>query len=290
MRSLNRIGRKFYIKLLGSTINRSALSRLNGEQDSVCRLLGKVIEQVIQNQSSAEEKIWIEKIEKERKQLNQSTTKICFQDYGAGSAKSPLTAEQMVQGRRIEKTIGEVCQIASKSDQWTFLLFKLIRALRPSVSLELGTAMGISAAYLAAACELNELGKVVTLEGSESLASLARENFKKLGLNRVHLVQGRFQDVLDKVLLEQAPIDFAFIDGHHDEQATQKYFKQIVPYLSDHAVLIFDDIYWSNGMTRAWKRISQDENLKLTIDLGSVGLCLYSKEKQKRKNHYKIAI
>jgi len=166
-------------------------------------------------------------------------------------------------------------------------LFKFIREFRPSVCLELGTCLGISASYHAAALELNNHGKIVTLEGSESLASLARENFERLGLKRVTVVVGRFQDTLEEVLRRQAPIDFVFIDGHHDEHATLAYFEKIFPFLSEDAVLVLDDISWSNGMKRAWKTIVSNKRINISVDLFNVGVCIIAsslKEKQRLMN------
>jgi predicted O-methyltransferase YrrM len=160
--------------------------------------------------------------------------------------------------------------------QEALLLFRLIRAFKPSVCLEMGTSLGISAAYQAAALELNGYGRIVTLEGEESLVRLARQNFERLGLDRVTVVPGRFQDTLADVAREQAPLDFAFIDGHHDEHATVAYYRQILPHVGPSAVLVFDDISWSPGMGRAWKTIAQDERVGLAVDVSGVGICVVS--------------
>ena len=52
---------------------------------------------------------------------------------------------------------------------------------------------------------------------------------------------------------------YAFIDVHHDDKATVACFKQILPYIADEAVIVFDDISWSDGMKRAWKKIIENE-------------------------------
>ena len=70
-------------------------------------------------------------------------------------------------------------------------------------------------------------------------------------------------------------VDFVFIDGHHDENATLSYFRQILPFLSDNAILAFDDIHWSCGMERAWNKIRKDRNLKMALDFFNVGICIF---------------
>jgi predicted O-methyltransferase YrrM len=138
----------------------------------------------------------------------------------------------------------------------------------------MGTAVGISAAYQAAALSLNGHGTLVTLEGASTLADIATENFRLLGLDTVELVVGRFQDTLPDVLTKRRPVDYVFVDGHHDEQATLAYFEQILPFLKETALLVFDDIGWSEGMKRAWNTITKDKRLSLAVDLGPVGVCV----------------
>ena len=61
-------------------------------------------------------------------------------------------------------------------------------------------------------------GALVTLEGADSLAAIARRNLERLGRSNVRVVIGRFEDTLAGVLRELGTLDYAFIDGHHDEK------------------------------------------------------------------------
>jgi predicted O-methyltransferase YrrM len=250
------------------------LSRLSSQADVTSKLLLSALKDTLENKLTPEEQAWIDRIELLRQALNDSTTEISVVDYGAGLSDFQLTDEVMDQGRAVTRTIGEICRSNSKSRSWSLLLFKLIREFKPSVCLELGTCLGVSTAYQEAALKLNKQGRIITLEGSESLASLANQNFQTLGLDNVSVVVGRFQDTLDNVLNEQGPIDYAFIDGHHDEKATLAYFWQIYPFLTSSAVLVFDDISWSKGMQRAWNAIEVDERVNISINLSDIGICL----------------
>ena len=157
---------------------------------------------------------------------------------------------------------------------WALILFKLVGEFKPSSCIELGTSVGISAAYQAAAQKLNNKGRITSLEGAASLASLSDKNLQKLGLDNTVVVKGRFQDNLEKVLNEKKPIDYAFIDGHHDEKATISYFESFIPYLSRKAMIVFDYISWSDGMCRAWDKIVENENVKIVVDLRKIGICV----------------
>lgn len=160
---------------------------------------------------------------------------------------------------------------ASKGPVWAELLYRVVRKARPRVILELGTNLGISSAYLAAAGRSHD-ARVITLEGSSPQMALARSFHEELGLTNVIYEPGRFQKVLPRVLQNTPEIDFAFIDGHHQLEPTLKYFDLIYPRLSDEAIVVFDDINWSDGMIEAWHRLQSDARFALMIDIVNLGI------------------
>jgi predicted O-methyltransferase YrrM len=176
--------------------------------------------------------------------------------------------------RVFRETVKHACG-RSRPPFWCLLLFQLARELRPDTCLELGTCVGISAAYQGAALELNEQGRLVTLEAVSGHVALARANFERLELGRVDARTGRFEDLLTDVSKESAPLDFVFIDGNHSEEATLQYAESIKPFLAEDAIVVFDDISYSDGMDRAWRRLVSDPDAKVAVDLGPVGLCVY---------------
>ncbi|MGH9497345.1 MAG: O-methyltransferase [Candidatus Sulfotelmatobacter sp.] len=202
--------------------------------------------------------------------MNGSSEELEITDYGAGSGDSNLTDAEMYQGHVIRRTIEQISTLTSRTERTALLLFRLVRELKPHTCIELGTSLGISASYQAAALKLNDTGKLITLEGADSVASVAARNFTDLGLDNVSVVRGRFQETLSEVLSQNSVVDYAFIDGHHDEMATVKYFNAFLPRLADTAVVVFDDIQWSEGMRRAWSVVR--ERARVSVDLGSMGL------------------
>jgi predicted O-methyltransferase YrrM len=70
-----------------------------------------------------------------------------------------------------------------------------------------------------------------------------------------------------------APIDFVFVDGHHEQQATEDYCRQLLPHMQKQGVMVFDDIRWSPQMLQAWKQIC-GSIAGLCLDMGSVGIVL----------------
>lgn len=83
--------------------------------------------------------------------------------------------------------------------------------------------------------------------------------------------------------------DFFFNDGHHDHDAVIRYFNQVIPYLSDAAVIVFDDISWSRGMRKAWTEIENDERISASIDLHTIGIALIDNA-MNTKERFKIPL
>ena len=71
------------------------------------------------------------------------------------------------------KTGARVCDV-SKGRRFATFLYLLAREFKPQLALELGTNVGISSAYQAAALKLNGRGKLVTLESSPYRLRLAK--------------------------------------------------------------------------------------------------------------------
>src|SRR5262249_59455374 len=81
-------------------------------------------------------------------------------------------------------------------------------------------------------------GTLTTLEGATCLAEYSRANLRKLGLTNVTVVEGPFHATLDRVLGLSQRVDYAYIDGHHDGDATVRYFAQIRQHASDDALIV----------------------------------------------------
>lgn len=246
--------------------------RLMSASDEALRPIAQALGAAWRRSPSGDERVWFGKIEALRRRLEQSTAELTIVDYGAGSADQNLTPQEMQQGKTVRRRVADICRTAAKPRDWATLLFYLVRHVRPGACLELGSSLGISAAYQSAALELNGHGRLVTVEGAEPVATLARRHLTELGLARGRVEVGRFQDRLDDVLRDLGRLDFAFIDGHHDERATIAYFEKVLPACAERAVLVFDDIAWSPGMRRAWAGIAAHERVGAAIDLFKIGI------------------
>ena len=226
---------------------------------------------------SDSERADIERIEARRGALLQEEREVELRFYrsrGAeGSARSRWTSRS--------EPLGEVCRRASAPRYKAMTLYGLVRGFAPGRALEMGTCVGISGAYQASALRhAGSEGEMVALEGAPDLAAVAAETFATLGLDQIEVRVGPFSETLPPVL-DEGPLAYAFVDGHHQEQATLDYFELLLPHAPG-GLLVFDDIRWSDGMLRAWEQIAADPRVDLAIDLGSQGLAFTCPDEPRR--------
>jgi predicted O-methyltransferase YrrM len=233
------------------TLSRWIALRLVRSEDADVRLLGRALSRTLSGEFSRHERSHLAAIDDARVTLDESDETIRSWDR--------------------ERRLDDLAKCPPHTGR---LLFSFVRTLRPERVLELGTCVGTSAAYQTAALELNDAGRITTLEADPARIAVARGLLDGLGLNRVSIAEGRFRDTLSDVLDRSRAIDMVFIDGHHEEDATVEYFDAIATSLRDGAVVVSDDVDWSDGMARAWRRISQHDRFDavLTVDGLGVGI------------------
>ena len=215
-----------------------------------------------------------EPVEALRQQLKSSKEIITVDDFGAGSRT----------GASRQRTVSSIANNALKPKKYSQLLFRMVQYYQPKQIVELGTSLGITSSYLAAA---NPGAMLHTMEGAVEIAAIAKRNFTRLGLNNISLHQGNFDETLFPLLEQLKSIDLAFIDGNHRHEPTVRYFKAMLPYCQNDSIMVFDDIHWSKEMEQAWEEIKNDSKVLLSIDLFFIGIVFFRQE-FKVKQHFSI--
>ena len=210
-----------------------------------------------------------DKIEKLRKELKCNSTLIPITDFGTGVDRN--------------RTIASITKSSLKSAKYGQLMFRIAHYIHAKNILELGTSLGLTTAYLAAAApDIN----CVTLEGCPNTASFAQRNFNSLSLNKIQLRIGDINSTLQPVLDEFRSFDLIFIDANHRCESLLKYFNQSLSSVHHQTVLLVDDIYWSAEMELAWNTIKAHSKVTATMDLFQLGIVFFNPELHKK--HYKI--
>lgn len=186
-----------------------------------------------------------------------------------------------------QKTISYFAKNYAKPKRIAQIIYRIVQKYNYTNCIELGTSLGFSSMHIAKA--LNKNASFTTIEGCNETAQLAQSHFNQLNLPaNIKLEVGDFNDVLPELLKTYNKVDFAFIDGNHTYEATMHYFNLLLKKKHENTLFIFDDIYWSKGMTKAWNEIKSHEDVTVTVDLFFIGL-VYFKIDQ-RKQHFKLRV
>ncbi|HNP22197.1 MAG TPA: class I SAM-dependent methyltransferase [Panacibacter sp.] len=213
-------------------------------------------------------------IEQLREDLLKNTTLLELEDFGAGSRMHAS----------YKRRINEIALSSLKPRKFARLLFRMVNYYQPDSVLELGTSLGITTAYLASA---DEQKPVTTMEGAKAVAALAGNNFKRLGLKNVSIIEGNFDYRLPQFIKTAAKVDFVYVDGNHRKEPTLKYFELLLEKIHDNSIIVFDDVHWSSEMEAAWDLIKAHSRVTLSIDLFFVGIVFFRPE-QKIKQDFVI--
>ena len=136
--------------------------------------------------------------------------------------------------------------------------------------MELGTSLGINTAYLA----LNKDTKVYSFEGDQKVAKLAAQHLASF--NNCKLIRGNIDNTLVTFLADyEQALDLVYFDANHTYEATLRYFNLCLPHAHEHSIFILDDIYWSRGMTKAWKEIKKHPKVIASVDIFDAGILFF---------------
>jgi predicted O-methyltransferase YrrM len=231
----------------------------------------KLYTEVIDNK---EKHYTYDELAKIREQLLNNTQIIEVTDLGAGSKK-------MGNSRKISY----IARYSVVNQKYGELLFRLVNYFRPQHILELGTSLGLSALYMHKAAPNAE---IITIEGCPNTHSFAKRLIETHLVPRPsslvpNIICNSFDAAFEQELACKK-FDFVYIDGNHTYEATIRYFHELLNHTNEKSVLLFDDIYWSEGMEKAWEEIKAHPAVTVTIDLYKVGLVFFRKENKQKED------
>jgi len=200
-----------------------------------------------------------------RKELLSNTDTILVDDLGAGSKTF----------KDRSRIISDIAEKGISSKRQNETLYRLINRLGCKTSVELGTSLGLNALYMASVDHGNQ---VISVEGSRALYSFAKDLAQKNGFKNVKIINGNFDEILPDLLKDIPGLDLLYIDGNHRYEPTLRYFELALTRKHNNSVFVFDDIYWSSEMQRAWKKISQHPEVTMCVDTFYSGYVFFRKE------------
>lgn len=146
------------------------------------------------------------------------------------------------------------------------ILYALVRALRPSLCVEIGTADGGSASHILLALQANKKGKLISIDLEAGSGSRIPDELR----DRWQFIQG---DALTIDLPEKA--DFVFEDGAHSYEFTRDMLTRLRT-LNPKALLSHDyythRVYEGFAVEQAFAEAFGDEQFGVEVDGAFTGL------------------
>lgn len=196
-----------------------------------------------------------------------------FTDFGSGSKVFKSNT----------RTTSAITKNAGTPIKRAKLFYRLAQYFKPKNILELGTSLGLATHAMALGYSKNQ---ITTIEGCPKTALYAQQQFKRFKVENVIVETGEFKHKLPN--LSHNNYDLIFFDGHHNKTATIQYFESLLPTANNETIFVFDDIYWSKGMTEAWVYIKNHQSVTVTVDCFYLGFVFFRKEQA--KEHFKIRV
>lgn len=152
-----------------------------------------------------------------------------------------------------EKFLNEFKRTALNSTPGDAMMLRiLVGGSGAKRGVEVGTADGYGAIQMGIAFERNG-GQLVTLEIDPGMVQSARENIKKVGLDKtITVVEG---DALKTIPTLEGEFDFVYLDAKKSDYL--KYFELIRPKLKKNAVVVADNVIKSGAAMKDFLEFMQ---------------------------------
>ena len=204
---------------------------------------------------------------------------------GRGAGAAPPVENKPLGKSDAEKKILEVLDDMDRNQRRGMMNVptddgRLLRVLAESCGakqcVEIGTSNGFSAIWTCLGL-LSTGGKLATHEIDAGRANLARENFKRAGVDGiVTLVEG---DAHKEIAKLQGPVDFAFLDA--DKEGYGDYLRQLLPLLRPGGLVLAHNVGSQAGaMMEFLKAVTTSPDLETVFaNMQGTGLSITLKKR-----------
>jgi len=171
-------------------------------------------------------------------------------------------------GQNATRRASQVCTTAQKGMFFSWLAAQK----KPNHILEFGSAFGVSGMYWLAGLEAIAHGQLLTFEANASWATIARENLSAIS-PRFVLTNAMFEEEVPRLHAQGVKADLAFIDAIHTSAFVNQQLALVLSLAAPGAVILIDDINFSEDMAQCWQAIAQDPRFVAAYTLGGqIGL------------------
>ncbi|MDN3202943.1 O-methyltransferase [Algoriphagus sediminis] len=250
------------------------LKSISGFDNPTLRAVHKAMLSTLDKGGSEKDLEAFERCEKYRRTLLNDETEVSLDVFEKGKTR----------------VIRDICASDSSPKGWAKFLYYLAKAVKNPTILEIGTNVGISGSYLLESIKGGK-GKLISLEGIPELCELSSKQFSGIvDSSRFEVIQGLYDKTFDPLIERKIPFNLAFIDGNHRMEPTLHYLEALKPIIADPAILVFDDIYWTDEMKETWEIIKKDPIVNFSIDLRRQGIVIIDKNEAIHNQNFKFQL
>ncbi len=174
---------------------------------------------------------------------------------------------------RILRILDDIGEGPCTDDLHGRLLWILVESTKAKNVVEIGTGKGYSGLWLCLGLK-NTGGKLITHEIDPKQVLLARENFKRAGVeNLVTVVEGNAHETLSQL---KEPIDILFMDA---EGGNLDYLNQLLPLVRSGGLILADNVSKPNPDPQFIKAITANPNLEtIFLNMRDTGISVTVKK------------
>lgn len=175
----------------------------------------------------------------------------------------PFVARRTRQFKRllVHSKADEINFLSGLGDS-SYLLYGLVRSMKPEVCVEIGSARGRSACFIGMALKENGRGRLFAIDPHQQTSWNDFQSVDTFEIIKNNLAALQITHQVDIVRMTSGEaargwnrqIDMIFIDGDHSYEGIKRDWELFVPYLTTFGVVIFHDTIWDLRPDPKWSR------------------------------------
>ncbi len=142
------------------------------------------------------------------------------------------------------------------------LLYSIVRTLKPTCCIEIGSDYGYGTAYIGRALRDNGHGRLRSLEDWDARGRVARETVERLGVqHHVEIVAGSMPATLSTFIASLGTVDFVYSNGGRISNLTLSRFHEYLAGMPNGGHMLFDDIRHNCEVQEIFRQIVADQRV-----------------------------
>jgi predicted O-methyltransferase YrrM len=172
----------------------------------------------------------------------------------------------------------------TQSPNYGAFLFRMINFFKCRTVLQIGCSTGVMTAYLASAGRTQT--ECFALENRSNVLQPAKDFALAHHLCKLCFIEGDYEKSLQSVANRLTKIDLLFVNQLPDSMEVENVIHLCKSLINESTILIINGIGANKKIKKTWKKIKEDPQVRVSMDLYALGIVFFNEKLQKR--HYKV--